>query len=86
MRLIAQTVIEGEGLHQAIVGRFRHSSKRDVLLAKETSLVLATPNEDGEISHVHTQPVHGTILDLKLLHAPQHGQAHQVRQLHEQMQ
>lgn len=79
MRMVAQTVVPGEGLHRGVVGRFRHLSNRDVLLAKETSLVLACPNEEGELVTQHTQPVHGTVLDVKLVTAPQHAKPGQVR-------
>ena len=80
MRLVAQTVVQAEGVQRGVVGRFRQSSNKDFLLAKETSLVLACPNEDGELLTQHTQPVHGTTLDLKLVHAPQHANSRQVRQ------
>ena len=80
MRMVAQTVVQGEGLHRGVVGRFRQSSNRDILLAKETSLVLACPNEEGELVTQHTQPVHGTVLDLKLVNAPQHAKPGQVRE------
>lgn len=80
MRMVAQTVVQGEGNHRGVVGRFRHSSNRDILLAKETSIVLACPNEEGELVTQHTQPVHGTILDLKLVNAPQHAKPGQVRE------
>lgn len=79
MRMVAQSVVQGEGLHRGVVGRFRQSSNRDVLLAKETSLVLACPNEQGELVKQLTQPVHGTVLDLKVAPAPQQAQPGQVR-------
>ena len=79
MRMIAQTVIQGEGIHRSVVGRFRQSSNIDVLLAKETSLVLACPNEQGELVTQHTQPVHGTVLDVQVAPAPQHAKFGQVR-------
>ena len=77
MRLLAETVVQGDGIHRAVVGRFRHPNTSDILLAKETSLVLASANEeDGLITH-HTQPVHGTVLDLQVLpaiHPSSHAQ------------
>lgn len=79
MRVVAQSVVQGEGIHQGVVGRFRQSSNKDVLLAKETSLVIACPNEQGELVTQHTQPVHGTVLDVKVVPAPQHAQSGQVR-------
>lgn len=80
MRMIAQTVVQSEGVHRGVVGRFRQSRNKEILLAKETSLVLACPTEDGGVLAQHIQPVHGTVLDLKLLHAPHHLTPGQVRQ------
>ena len=79
MRMVAQSVVQGEGICRSVVGRFRQSSNRDVLLAKETSLVLACPNEQGQLVTQHTQPVHGTVLDVKVAPAPQHATYGQVR-------
>ena len=81
MYMVAQTVVQGEGIHRGIVGRFRQSSSKEILLARETSLVLASLNDDDEPSKQHTQPVHGTVIDLKLLLAPQQACVSQVRRL-----
>lgn len=78
MRMLAQTVVQGDGVHRAVVGRFRSPTSSDVLLAKETSLVLASANDEGDLTTHHTQPVHATILNLQVLHAKQQTDGAQV--------
>ena len=80
MRMLAQTVVQGDGIHRAVSGRFRHPNTSDVLLAKETSLVLASASNEGELTVHHQQPVHGTILDIQILHAQQQASPPQVPQ------
>ena len=78
MQMLAQTVVKVDGIHRAVVGRFRHPNTSDVLLAKETSLVLASANDEGSLTTHHTQPLHATILNLQVLRAQQQTTASQV--------
>lgn len=78
MQMLAQTVVKVDGIHRAVVGRFRHPNTSDVLLAKETSLVLASANGEGSLTTHHTQPLHATILNLQVLRAQQQTTASQV--------
>ena len=78
MQMLAQTVVKVDGIHRAVVGHFRHPNSSDVLLAKETSLVLASANEEGSLTTHHTQPLHATILNLQVLRAQQQATASQV--------
>ena len=78
MQVLAQTVVKVDGIHRAVVGRFRHPNTSDVLLAKETSLVLASANDQGSLTTLHTQPLHATILNLQVLRAQQQSTASQV--------
>ncbi len=78
MQMLAQTVVQGDGVHRAVVGRFRHPNTSDILLAKETSLVLVSASEEGDLTTHHTQPVYGTILDLQVVHAAQQANTAQV--------
>ncbi|DBA93331.1 TPA: hypothetical protein ACH3X2_003608 [Trebouxia sp. C0005] len=77
MQMLAQTVVKVDGIHRAVVGRFRHPNTSDVLLAKETSLVLASANGEGSLTTHHTQPLHATILNLQVLRAQQQTTASQ---------
>ncbi len=78
MQMLAQTVVKVDGIHRAVVGRFRHPNTSDVLLAKETFLVLASANDEGSLTTHHTQPLHATILNLQVLRAQQQATASQV--------
>ena len=78
MQMLAQTVVKVDGIHRAVVGRFRHPNTSDVLLAKETSLVLASANDEGSLTTHHTQPLHATILNLQVLRAQQQATSSQV--------
>jgi len=78
MQMLAQTVVKVDGIHRAVVGRFRHPNTSDVLLAKETSLVLASASDEGTLTTHHTQPLHATILNLEVLRAQQQTTASQV--------
>jgi len=78
MQMLAQTVVKVDGIHRAVVGRFRHPNTSDVLLAKETSLVLASASDEGTLTTHHTQPLHATILNLQVLRAQQQTTASQV--------
>ncbi|KAL0053786.1 hypothetical protein WJX82_010771 [Trebouxia sp. C0006] len=78
MQVLAQTVVKVDGIHRAVVGRFRHPNTSDVLLAKETFLVLASANDEGSLTTHHTQPLHATILNLQVLRAQQQATSSQV--------
>ncbi len=78
MQMLAQTVVKVDGIHRAVVGHFRHPNSSDVLLAQETSLVLASTNDEGFLTTHHTQPLHATILNLQVLRAQQQSNASQV--------
>ena len=78
MHMLAQTLVPGDGIHRAVRGNFRHVSSSEVVLAKGTSLALASTTDDGVVKTRHRQPVHATILDLQVLRGCHSQGAEQV--------
>ncbi|KAK1287156.1 hypothetical protein QJS10_CPB19g00834 [Acorus calamus] len=63
---LAKCVLKGSVVLQALYGRFRSPFSYDVVFGRETSLELATIDEDGIVQSVCEQSMFGTIKDLML--------------------
>ncbi|XP_042465522.1 splicing factor 3B subunit 3-like isoform X1 [Zingiber officinale] len=64
---LAKCVLRGSAVLHAVQGHFRSPYSKDIVFGKETSLELASINEDGIIQSIFEQSVFGTIKDIAVL-------------------
>lgn len=68
-KLLAQTLIHSGAIKCAAPGSFRDSSVTDTVIVSESHIFLAHKCDatERELRIIHKQPIHGTVLDLKVL-------------------
>ena len=70
VKLLAQTLIQSGAIKQAALGCLRYPTVTDTVLVSESHIFLAAKCDatERQLRIIHKQPVHGIVLDMKVLH------------------